>query len=110
MNSDSLQEDPIDIEISIVYHPSYQAPTLYFLMKRNGVYLSYDEILQDIPLKPDNQFIFLTQGEHPVIGRIMFYIHPCQTLDFMAEVRSYDYSIYLEQWLIFYSSFLGIHW
>ncbi|XP_072024965.1 ubiquitin-like-conjugating enzyme ATG10 isoform X2 [Amphiura filiformis] len=97
-------------EYHIVYSSSYSVPVLYFTAcKSDGKLLSLDEVWQAIPeyyqtRLQHQRWTFITQQEHPYLGRPFFQLHPCHTADLMHAVLpqgtdSTKRSNYLVTWL-----------
>ncbi|XP_071952051.1 ubiquitin-like-conjugating enzyme ATG10 [Antedon mediterranea] len=103
-SSDSI---PCTFEYNIVYSHSYAVPVLYFnACKADGQLLSLDEVWEMIPKHyqtrlQHEQWTFITQQEHPIIGRPFFTLHPCHTADLMKSVFAHNKQTgsYLVSWL-----------
>ncbi|XP_060077455.1 ubiquitin-like-conjugating enzyme ATG10 [Ylistrum balloti] len=96
-------------EYNIVYSRSYNVPVLYFnVYKADGSLLSLAEVWDRVPdvyrdrLEHD-RWTFLSQQEHPILGRPYFHLHPCHTADLMEQVTSLSppekISNYIVAWL-----------
>ncbi|XP_038069017.1 ubiquitin-like-conjugating enzyme ATG10 [Patiria miniata] len=95
----------------IVYNLSYSVPTLYFsACHQDGKILSLDEVWQSVPSHyqrrlQSERWTFITQQEHPILGRPFYCLHPCHTADLMTAVlkatsqTSTSHSNYLVTWL-----------
>jgi len=96
----------------IVYNEVFQVPTLYFnIYDGNNQLLQPDQVVQVFKLigqergfipKSDefNPYTFITQGEHPVLQTIYYYIHPCETKSLMQSIGSNPKN-YVYSWLSF---------
>ncbi|KAL9643509.1 hypothetical protein ABK040_010123 [Willaertia magna] len=92
----------------VVYHPSFQVPSLFFnIYDENNQLLKLEQVINfckenNILISKDqelNTFTFITQGEHPVLQTIYYYVHTCETKSFMNDfgiVKNYIYT-----WLSF---------
>ncbi|XP_033738587.1 ubiquitin-like-conjugating enzyme ATG10 [Pecten maximus] len=96
-------------EYHVVYSQSYNVPVLYFnVYKADGSLLSLEEVWDRVPdvyrdrLQHD-RWTFLTQQEHPILGRPYFQLHPCHTADLMEQVTGLSSpgqnSNYIVAWL-----------
>ncbi|XP_021379052.1 ubiquitin-like-conjugating enzyme ATG10 isoform X2 [Mizuhopecten yessoensis] len=96
-------------EYHIVYSRSYNVPVLYFnVYKPDGSMMSLTEVWDRVPgvyrdrLQQD-RWTFLTQQEHPILGRPYFQLHPCHTADLMEQVVGLfppgQHSNYIVSWL-----------
>ena len=72
----------------IVYHPSYQVPTLYFNgYDKDNKYRSIEEIYQDLDInKPTNDWTYITQMIHPILNYTSYCLHPCNTSKVLNEI------------------------
>ncbi|XP_033110697.1 ubiquitin-like-conjugating enzyme ATG10 [Anneissia japonica] len=94
-------------EYHVVYSHSYAVPVLYFnACKPDGQLLSLDEVWEMIPdhyqtRLQHERWTFITQQEHPILGRPFFTLHPCHTADLMKTVLTNKTirSSYLVSWL-----------
>ncbi|XP_065199383.1 ubiquitin-like-conjugating enzyme ATG10 [Sycon ciliatum] len=99
----------------VVYSTSYQVPVLYFnAYTLEGKLLSLDEIWAAVPdhfqarLK-DERWTFLTQQEHPYLGRPFFQLHPCKTASLMQSLQCEPSSEhYVCSWLSAIGSVVGL--
>lgn len=109
------------IKYHVVFNEVFQCPALYF-----NIYDSTDQLLQPqqvvdlfqrigqsrgyIPVNNFNPYNFITQGEHPILQTIFYYIHPCETHSLMETIcmnttpRNYIYS-----WLSFFGKAINLH-
>ncbi|XP_022100186.1 ubiquitin-like-conjugating enzyme ATG10 [Acanthaster planci] len=76
----------------IVYNHSFSVPTLYFsACHEDGKILSLDEVWRSVPSHyqkrlQSERWTFITQQEHPILGRPFYSLHPCHTADLMKAV------------------------
>jgi hypothetical protein len=80
-------EDLLAVEHHIVFSTTFNVPVLYFsACKQDGQPLPYKEILDLITCEvgSEDQWTFLTQEEHPVLGTPFYMLHPCQTAERMT--------------------------
>ncbi|XP_041359476.1 ubiquitin-like-conjugating enzyme ATG10 [Gigantopelta aegis] len=98
--------ETISYEYHIVYSCSYAVPVLYFTVSNSkGKLLSLDDVWSMVPdyyqqRLQDERWTFLTQQEHPILGRPFFQLHPCHTADLMKQVNSkLPQQNYLITWL-----------
>ncbi|KJE91530.1 hypothetical protein CAOG_002658 [Capsaspora owczarzaki ATCC 30864] len=79
-------------EYHVVYHKTYTVPVLYFNASTlEGKRLTVDQVWNDMHnLHKDSIDVsrssFLSQAEHPVLGKPFFFLHPCQTCDMMVAL------------------------
>eukprot|EP01080_Neovahlkampfia_damariscottae_P006340 gene6340-10347_t len=101
----------LEFEFHICYSQSYQVPILYFnVYTMDKKLLKHDEILEECLFDVENKFAFLTQGNHPHLSTIYYYLHPCKTIDFMNEVlEKKDKENYIKIWLGFFGSIIGYY-
>ncbi|XP_013400486.1 ubiquitin-like-conjugating enzyme ATG10 isoform X2 [Lingula anatina] len=93
--SNTIQVKPqtrvISCEYHVVYSDSYSVPVLYFNMYHDsGKLLTLDEIWSLVPQiyqsrLSQERWTFLTQQEHPILGRPYFQLHPCHTASLMKH-------------------------
>ncbi|XP_071799639.1 ubiquitin-like-conjugating enzyme ATG10 [Asterias amurensis] len=96
----------------IVFSSSYSVPTLYFsACHEDGKLLSLDEVWRSVPSHhqerlQNERWSFITQQEHPILGRPFFQLHPCHTADLMKNLLktndgtfSASHQNYLVTWL-----------
>ncbi|XP_031556178.1 ubiquitin-like-conjugating enzyme ATG10 [Actinia tenebrosa] len=106
-------------EYHVMYSPSYGVPVLYFTAStQDGRPLSLEEVWKSIPdvyqlrLK-DERWTFLTQQEHPILGKPFFQLHPCHTADMMKNivncVEKEGKTNYLVTWLSSVGPVVGLH-
>ncbi|CAC5386395.1 ATG10L [Mytilus coruscus] len=107
----------VTYEYHVVYSHSYNVPVLYFnVYHQNGKLLSLDEVWSDIPecyrdRLLEERWSFITQQEHPLLGRPFFMLHPCHTKDLMAQVTSIQddsHRNYLLSWLCAVGPVVGL--
>ena len=93
----------ITLEYHIVYSTSYQVPVLYFnAYKPNGRLLTLEELWTSIPRQYAgvDKWSFLSQQEHPLLGRPFFQLHPCHTETFMSKLgKCLDKRYYIIRWI-----------
>ena len=93
----------ITLEYHIIYSPVYNVPVLYFnAYAPSGKLLSLDELWSSIPpqYRGVDRWTFVTQQEHPLIGRPFFQLHPCHTHTMMEKLgKSMEKRYYLIRWL-----------
>lgn len=97
---ESSVAETISFEYHIIYSLSYAVPVLYFnAFKANGRLLTLDELLSVIPCQfsVQDKWQFITQHEHPILGRPFFQLHPCHTETMMSKLNLH--TGYLIAWL-----------
>ncbi|XP_064605763.1 ubiquitin-like-conjugating enzyme ATG10 [Liolophura sinensis] len=83
-------------EYHVVYSHSYAVPVLYFnAYKTDGKLLSLEEIWSNVPNHyrerlNHERWTFLTQQEHPLVGRPFYQLHPCHTADLMKQASAME--------------------
>ena len=96
------------LEYHVLYSPSYCVPVMYFnAYKPNGQLLALDDLWSAVrartrhDLQPESLWTFLTQQEHPILGRPYFFVHPCHTADLMKQIngRGLTPNEYLVSWI-----------
>jgi ubiquitin-like-conjugating enzyme ATG10 len=109
---------PLNFEFHIVFSQSYSVPTLYFRVSHaNGKQLKLEEVWEVVPKAHENatkskmKWEFVTQQEHPYLGRPFFYLHPCHTAEAMKTLRSEAAltSSYLLSWLSHFGPFVNLN-
>lgn len=86
------EEEDLTFEYHVVYSPSYGVPVLYFnIYRQDGSLLSLVEVWSLVPghykdRLENERWSFITQQEHPIVGRPYFYLHPCHTANLMKQV------------------------
>lgn len=86
------EEEDLTFEYHVVYSPSYGVPVLYFnIYRQDGSLLSLSEVWSLVPEHykdrlRNERWSFITQQEHPIVGRPYFYLHPCHTANLMKQV------------------------
>lgn len=131
----------LEFEVHIAYSEMFCVPVLYFRVTKKRIsdgktiHLTNDDVFREIvtiihhherhdemasshvvPQDVD-PWTFVTQGEHPVLGTVFHYVHPCQTRDVMDQVQSVDWDVgedqvnfnYILSWLSTYGSVIGLH-
>jgi ubiquitin-like-conjugating enzyme ATG10 len=98
-------------EYHVAYSIVFNVPVLYFNIYHDNKVLRYDQIMKAFVEKkrkerhhlPEdlNMYTFITQGEHPVLNKIFFYVHPCQTADLCKLVGYNTSANYISSWLSF---------
>lgn len=106
-------------DLHAVYSASYRVPVLYFRAYRNdGQPLLLDVIEKDIPIDSAQmltraKWTFITQEEHPELGRPWYTLHPCGTSEWMKLLLSSDGAsvaqgrIPVEKYLVSWFSVVG---
>jgi len=114
------------MELHVVYHPSFQVPTLLFKVFRlDGSLVPLTEILHHFShlpvVVPGSQAV--TQAEHPILGEPFLMLHPCQTQESMATMKMHNAASssvqtntnphaggvsYLKAWLSLVESTIGV--
>lgn len=79
--------------IHIVYSSSFRAPTFFFNACRSDGRLVVRELLGAADAS------VMSQGDHPVLGRPFFFIHPCETHAFMKQTLKSSPPVYIVSWL-----------
>lgn len=90
------EERMLLFEYHVIYSESYSVPVLYFnVYNRNGGLLPLEQIWDIVPayyrerLSVD-KWTFLTQTEHPYLGRPFYQLHPCHTDQLMTAVNTVE--------------------
>ncbi|KAL0476878.1 autophagy-related protein ATG10 [Acrasis kona] len=108
----------IEFDFHIAYHKIFKVPFLLLRATVDGIQLGQQDIIQHLSEGKDdwlpkelNHYTFLTQGEHPVLGTIYFYLHPCQTAELITTVTDRDFERidYVAVWLSFFGRAVGLH-
>jgi hypothetical protein len=69
-------------EFHIVYCEAYQVPVLYFQLRGNeGQLLPLEKIMS-----PQGEQLLASHQLHPLLDLPFFYLHPCQTAQFMSNL------------------------
>ncbi|KAF8422906.1 hypothetical protein EV426DRAFT_704652 [Tirmania nivea] len=133
------------IEYNIVLSPIYCVPVLYFNMTIDSTPASLDDVYQHLVWQSDvsrdvnweetlravGVHGAISQGEHPVLGTPLWFIHPCETAALMENWRTRPIEIhsiprldtadiyskngiislqnYLQIWLGMMGSTVGLH-
>lgn len=114
-----------DDDSRVVYHIANWAadseiPVLYIHLYNDGRYVTelddiYSQLVPDdySDMLKQQQVGFqgsLTQGEHPIFGYPVFYIHPCQTREFIDTLRgeNCDGTHVLYLWLQTFGRMVGL--
>lgn len=100
----------------VVYSPAYAVPVLYFDAKTlDGRRLTLDEIWNTVNLEYATNIQYdawslISQQEHPLLGRVFFFIHPCHTSDFMNIIsgKGSNQKLYLCTWLTAVGPVVGL--
>ncbi len=126
-DSSRLPMTPICFKYHIVYSESFQVPVLYFSAWNmdTSQYLTREQIMtiiidkhRDDCILPKelNPYTMITQGEHPILSTIFYYVHPCETSKLMDLVWCSDddldrehnqQTIPLDQYVRSWLSFVG---
>ena len=98
----------VSLEYHIVYCESYSVPVLYFnAYTSSGQLLTLEQMWGLVPhsylerLEQD-RWTFLTQAEHPYLGRPFFMLHPCHTDKLMSALSNHtsaESQNYVISWL-----------
>ncbi|XP_061191966.1 ubiquitin-like-conjugating enzyme ATG10 isoform X1 [Saccostrea echinata] len=101
-----LEQIVLTYEFHIVYSQSYNVPVLYFNAHfQNGKLLSLEEIWDMVPAVykerlTQDRWTFISQQEHPLLGRPFYFLHPCHTADLMRNIPALtDKRQYIIAWL-----------
>ena len=109
--TESEQVNILTYDFHIVYSESYSVPVLYFnVYTDSGMLLSVDAVWNLVPefyraRLAEDRWSFITQVEHPLLGRPFYQLHPCHTGKLMSsftakiDVGSESSSSYLITWL-----------
>lgn len=127
LNKAEKKESIYVFEFNIVYSTSYGVPVLYFnVYSPEGSLLLLHQVIELLSNTNANfncsqidKWTFITQGEHPFLGIPFFYLHPCKTGEFMAQVfestqgkgKTSEESLhdkYLVSWLSFFGPLVGL--
>lgn len=80
----------LSFEYHILFSESYSVPVLYFnAYTRSGKLISLDDVWSLVPEHyrdrlASNRWSFITQVEHPYLGRPFYQLHPCNTEKLMS--------------------------
>ncbi|XP_045176357.2 ubiquitin-like-conjugating enzyme ATG10 [Mercenaria mercenaria] len=108
---DDKNKQVLMFEYHVIYSESYSVPVLYFnVYRQDGSLLPLVKVWELVPeyfreRLDEDKWTFLTQTEHPYIGRPFYQLHPCHTDKLMAAVSSVEQnpsgspSNYLIGWL-----------
>jgi ubiquitin-like-conjugating enzyme ATG10 len=111
LNNQTNFENFLEFEYHILYSQIYQVPVLYFNVYdlKDGKLLKQDEVISECStFEVENKFCFITQGQHPILSSMFFYLHPCQTSEFMNE-KNVKKENYIVSWLSFFGSMIGYY-
>ena len=103
-----------EAEFTILLHPLYEVPVLYFLVMKlevdeNDFSSSRLARLEEIPFLKDISEQTISFGECPSTGQVMYFLHPCQTAEFMSSVmKACPDASYLESWYSFVNQVIKI--
>ena len=92
--SESNKKHALTFEYHLIYSESYSVPVLYFnVYKQDGSLLPLAKVWELVPVYyrerlDEDKWTFLTQTEHPYIGRPFYQLHPCHTDKLMSAVSS----------------------
>lgn len=90
------RQDILTFEYQIIYSDSYSVPVLYFnVYRQDGSLLPLPLVWELVPdhyreRLASDKWTFLTQTEHPYLGRPFYQLHPCHTDKLMACVFTVD--------------------
>ncbi|EDV23020.1 uncharacterized protein TRIADDRAFT_57861 [Trichoplax adhaerens] len=115
-NSQNHQQVYHVYEYHIVYSPAYSVPVLYFDPKTtDGRRLALEEIWNTVNLEyaqsvKYDAWSFISQQEHPLLGRVFYFIHPCHTSNFMQIItgKGSNEKLYLCTWLSAVGPVIGL--
>ena len=106
----------LEFEYHICYNQSYQVPVLYFnaYSMKDKKLLKHNEILKECLIETENKYSFLTQGNHPILSTVFYYLHPCKTIEFMNEILKDQQEDelkdnYIQIWLSLFGSIIGYY-
>jgi len=104
----------IVVEYEIVYHPSFQCPTLYFRsFGSEGELLPLLELVQ--PLTPNDSMansnlrtVSISHGMQCSSGRPSYFLHPCMTEEFMQGLTEHAVAslAWLQRWFSLVASLM----
>jgi ubiquitin-like-conjugating enzyme ATG10 len=98
-------------EYHVVYSVSYSVPVLYFNLWSECDTAAAAAVIprSRIPGGGLSTKALLSQGEHPVLGTPFWFLHPCGTAAFMAELfaAGAKRDRYLATWLSWASQLIG---
>ncbi|XP_065657231.1 ubiquitin-like-conjugating enzyme ATG10 isoform X3 [Hydra vulgaris] len=80
----------VTFEHHILYSESFNVPVLYFVAYcHDGTMLSLESIWNLVPRQHQHALLekwsFISQQEHPELGCIYYYLHPCHTSNLMKN-------------------------
>ena len=115
-NSESTQQIYHVYDYHVVYSPAYAVPVLYFDAKTaDGRRLTLDEIWNTVDLEYATNIQYdawslISQQEHPLLGRVFYFIHPCHTSNFMNLIngKGSSQNLYLCTWLTAVGRVVGL--
>ncbi|WAR20520.1 GALM-like protein [Mya arenaria] len=108
----------LSVEYHVLYSESYSVPVLYFNCHLpDGRLLTLNEIWSQVPLNyqerlQQDRWTFLTQVEHPYLGRPFYQLHPCHTDKLMAMVAKVPGGVarnYVISWLSSVGPVVGLN-
>lgn len=101
-------EQSLLFEYYVIYSESYSVPVLYFnVYNSNGGLVPMSKVWNMVPEHyrkrlEEDKWTFITQTEHPYLGRPFYQLHPCHTaklMDVVSTCTSNTCSNYLISWL-----------
>ncbi|KAL4237262.1 E2-like conjugating enzyme atg10 [Mactra antiquata] len=111
--SDEFSNACILFEYYVIYSESYSVPVLYFnVYNSNGGLVSLSDVWDLVPAHykerlEENRWTFITQSEHPYLGRPYYQLHPCHTATLMKDVTSMTSSNACSNYLLSWLSAVG---
>lgn len=108
----TIYNTPARLEYRITYSDAYSVPILMFrgsLKDGEPVPISYFwNFLSKNSSSQSGMLNVLSQIEHRQLGVPYFFIHPCKTKDFMADVSPSSPTSYISLWLSLMAHCFGI--
>lgn len=99
-------------EYHIVYSLSYSVPVMYFnIWGMNGKILSLEDVWTLLGKKlgvSHENWSFVTQQEHSILGKPFYHLHPCHTAEFMEKFQGTALKNYVACWLSIVGPAVGL--
>ena len=103
-----------EADFAILLHPLYLVPVLYFSVMKSelledGLVTTRLASIEDITFINCKSEQVISFGENTSSGAIMYFVHPCQTAEFMNQVMAAcPNTSYLESWYSFIKQIIKI--
>lgn len=86
----------IEWNFSIVYSDTWGTPILYFqAQSADGTKLMRNQVLHELEWDLENMdhWQFVSEEEHPITGNPTYFLHPCQTSEYLVEMMKTDVNV-----------------